>query len=1402
MMKQQGNLTRTRALQDWSARGREARDELTRVATQSQGPVLAFLAQHNAKVHPFWIVNALRVEVDQSTIDQLAKRADVAQIMPDRTYTIPTPQKGLATQAIESVEWGLANIRAPEAWSTFGTKGEGVVVASIDTGVQFDHPALQAQYRGSLPGGGYDHNYNWFDPAMICGSPSTEPCDNVFHGTHTMGTMVGDDGDPGDNQIGVAPHAKWIAAKGCESDSCSLESLLASAQWILAPTDLNGQNPRPDLRPQVVNNSWGGGSGDPFFEAAVQSWVAAGIFPAFAAGNSGEFGCGTAGSPGDYAESYAVGAYDVSNQIAFFSSLGPTVDGLTKPNIAAPGVDVRSSVPGDGYDVFSGTSMATPHLAGTVALMWSAAPSLLGDVASTRALLDEIAIDTSDLRCGGTPENNDVWGEGRLDAYAAVEASPRGPTGTLTGVIAAASGGALAGATIVVHPATGRDRTALSGPDGSFNVLLAIGSYDVDVKLFGYLSAHASGVVISQGATTTQSFTLEPAPSFAVSGVVRNGQGAPVQGAQVTVVGTPIAPLTTGADGSYVFPSVPAGDYTLSASAGHCYDDETLALSLAANATLDFTLQTRVDGYGYSCTPAPFAYDSADTVLSEASDEDSFPVSLPFPFTYYGQTYDTAYMNTNGLVHFTAAPPQAYFGFNTPIPDPVAPNAAIYALWDDLFVYFGGTMRTGEFGTAPNRRVVFEWRDATFWDDFNQHASFEITLHENGRVELQYADASQALPGGSSATIGIEDEAGNVGLQYSYNQHAVNTESSILYTLPPSGFVDGVVTDANDGLPIAGAVVHALLGSEQIRSVKTNAKGSYRLQVPVGTYVIQATRDRYESQQTSRTVGQDAVLHADFALRTGRATISPAAIEVVVPANQVRKRTLTLQNTGSLAIDWRVAEAGGRKQQVTSTIARPRNPSADPKARDTRSLFTGSAQRGWTPDATGDVLASFTPTGMQLAWGVGYTGNLWLSDVIARRNVEFAVDGAATGAAWPANWSSEWQADMAYDAGRTQVCQVNVGGDNGIYCWDPSTGNVSDSIAGSFPWTGISQRGIAYRPDDDSFYVGGWNEGVIYHVKGLSYPDRGAVIGSCMPSDGNISGLAWNDSMNVLWEATNSDTDTIYELNPDDCSVLSTLAHPTPGFNGAGIEMDAVGNLWTIGQNPNRAYLIESGVPAFSDVSWLSATPDSGTLAAGAKQAIKVTIDTTGLTPGVYLASLYIRSNSGREPQLRVPVSVVVSAYQQAVNAGGKAYTDGMGDPWATDQAYTAGAWGFVQKSSTLSAKKTIANTSDQALYQSERIDPYAYRYDNVPNGTYQIEIRSAELEAMKLGKRLYDVIVENTTVLPAHDIVYDVGTFAADDHTFFVQVLDGRMDVRFVPRAGSNKPIVNALRITHRPDR
>ncbi|MCI0643626.1 MAG: carboxypeptidase regulatory-like domain-containing protein [Chloroflexi bacterium] len=594
VLKEQADLSPAFRIPDWEARGRFVFDRLVAVANSTQPGLRALLQQRNADFKPFWILNAIRVTGDQALLEELARQPEVDKILPDQTYHIPEPLPGTGEFGVNAVEWNIDRINAPQVWSTFGVRGEGIVVANIDTGVQFNHPALVGQYRGNL-GGTFDHNYNWFDPSNICGSPSLAPCDNNQHGTHTMGTMVGEDED-GTNQIGVAPGARWIAAKGCESNTCSLSALLASGQWVLAPTDLSGQNPRPDLRPHVVNNSWGGPGGDTFYQATVDAWVAAGIFPAFSNGNSGP-NCDTSGSPGDYVDTYSAGAFDINNTIAGFSSRGPSAfgGGELKPNIAAPGVNVRSSVLNNAYGVLSGTSMASPHVAGTVVLMWSVAPALVGDVSQTRALLDQTAVDTSDLSCGGTAADNNVWGEGRLDAFEAVDQSPHGPTGTLAGAVTdATTGAAINGATVTLAGPV--NRTVTTDPAGQYSIRLPVGSYAVTARAFGYFEQTASGVVINENQTTIQDFALTPMPRGILQGTVTDASdGGPIPGATVEAVGsTGMLTVLTDGSGQYSFPDLPVGSYDATARASGYFEQTASGVVINENQTTvqDFALAT------------------------------------------------------------------------------------------------------------------------------------------------------------------------------------------------------------------------------------------------------------------------------------------------------------------------------------------------------------------------------------------------------------------------------------------------------------------------------------------------------------------------------------------------------------------------------------------------------------------------------------------------------------------------------------------------------------------------------------------------------------------------------------------------------------------------------------------
>lgn len=529
------DLTAARRTPGWNKRGAAVANGLRTTAATSQADVRSLLRKAGVRFQAFWVTNAIKVTGGTEELAaELASQPEVDSLWPSFKVEVPEPTEAEAVPTVDDVEWGVANIHAQDVWAQYGARGEGIVVGSIDTGVQFDHPALVGQYRGTRRDGTFDHNYNWFDAAGGCAG---EPCDTNGHGTHTMGTMAGSDG------IGVAPGVTWIAANGC----CPTDAaLVASGQWMVAPTDLNGENPDPSKRPDIVNNSWGTQqpSNAPFLDDISAAWKASGIFGIWANGNNGPQ-CQTSGSPGSLVHNYSVGAYDANGTVGSFSSRGAGQDGETKPNISAPGVSVRSAWPGDGYEVLDGTSMATPHAAGAIALLWSAAPVLAGDIDTTMQLLDTTAVDKADDQCGGTADDNNVYGEGQLDALALMDQAPIGATGRISGVVTASpSGEPIAEALVTINGSV--DREVETGADGSYlSPSLPVGDYSITVKAYGWVTEQFTATV-EDGTTLTTDVVLGEAEMATVSGVVRDasGHGWPLY-AKLTIADYPLGAVFT-----------------------------------------------------------------------------------------------------------------------------------------------------------------------------------------------------------------------------------------------------------------------------------------------------------------------------------------------------------------------------------------------------------------------------------------------------------------------------------------------------------------------------------------------------------------------------------------------------------------------------------------------------------------------------------------------------------------------------------------------------------------------------------------------------------------------------------------------------------------------------------------
>ncbi len=436
MFREQADLSRAYGL-PWAERGEFVYRTLLRTAQRSQAGVRAYLDARRIPYQSFIIDNSIYIPAANTTlVSELTAFPEVGWLRLERSYPVPPIEPAPEEPGVNAVEWGVAKINADDVWA-LGYTGQGIVVANIDTGVRYTHQALNAQYRGNLGGGSYNHTYSWYDPT---GTYPNAPGDNNGHGSHTMGTMVGSDG--GSNQIGVAPGAKWIACKGCTSSSCPDSYLNACADWMLAP---GGDTSK---RPQVVNNSWGGCTYDDWYRSKVNAWKAAGIYPVFSAGNTSNCGysspfCGSIGTPATYKEVTAVGATTSSDGIASFSLWGPSVDPTgsneIKPEVSAPGNSIRSSYYSSdtSYTTMSGTSMAAPHVSGALALIWSACPSLIGNFDSTEQLLKDSAVKIAYATgCGNEgPGNipNNAFGYGRIDVLAAVNTCYNpGPTPTPT----------------------------------------------------------------------------------------------------------------------------------------------------------------------------------------------------------------------------------------------------------------------------------------------------------------------------------------------------------------------------------------------------------------------------------------------------------------------------------------------------------------------------------------------------------------------------------------------------------------------------------------------------------------------------------------------------------------------------------------------------------------------------------------------------------------------------------------------------------------------------------------------------------------------------------------------------------------------------------------------------------
>jgi subtilisin family serine protease len=766
-------------------------------------------------------------------------RLDVAEIDLDALLELDRPEevKG-SVDGIESVEPGVKIINAHLLWAQ-GITGQGRLVMDIDTGVFPNHPALNFKWRGNT----VSSSQAWFAPAG-----TTVPSDCDGHGSHTMGTMVGWSPTTGDT-VGVAIDAEWIAAKTiCTSPHTS--NTIAAFQWSMNP---DGDPLTITDMPDAINNSWYDPSVSDecsgIYKTTLDAVEAAGIAVVFSAGNSGP-GTSTITKPKNINTNnvnvMCTAAIDGAaylggntNPIASFSSRGPSVCGgtgslLIKPEVSAPGVNVRSSGTSSGYSVKSGTSMAAPHVAGAVALLKQFAPNLTG-----KQILEALYNTAVDLGAAGEDNN---YGMGLIDVYAAF-LSLGTPDSTVPDPIVDLSVGSPTSNSLTLQWTVPYD-SSMNGVTG-YDIRYSTTAITDSTTFYNAMQLPYTATPDTAGGTETylvEGLDFATPYYFSVksrdlwsnwSDLSNSATGTTLAAPQISV--TPISihnilnPFDVVVD-TVTVSNISADPSTLDFSVtleNNTFPEGIISTKLIPKYNpLADVIETSskdnpgeiggisIDGAG---GPDLFGYKWRDSnepngpqyVWNDISSTGTLatnwvttgtfnpkdegyagPFSLGFNFNFYGQEKNQIYVSSNGLILFNTVSTDIYS--NAQIPEAGIPNEYIAPFWDDLDGVSSGTVHYKQEGST----FIIQF---TGWHKYSNTGSltFQIVLHQNGKIVIYYNNMNATL---TSATVGIENAAGNDGLQVAYNAAYVANNLALEFAANP----DWLSNNINSGTLLNG----------------------------------------------------------------------------------------------------------------------------------------------------------------------------------------------------------------------------------------------------------------------------------------------------------------------------------------------------------------------------------------------------------------------------------------------------------------------------------------------------------------------------------------------------------------------------------------------------------------------
>jgi hypothetical protein len=823
------------------------------------------------------------------------------------------------------------------------------------------------------------------------------------------------------------------------------------------------------------------------------------------------------------------------------------------------------------------------------------------------------------------------WGwQTRIGSFKFPSCTPD-PTGILSGTVTNSGAAPIAGVTV---EATGGYST-VTDEDGHYSLTLVAGTYTVTASKYGYVTGSVSGVVVTPPATTTQNFALTLKAQVTVSGTVTDGSGAgwPLYATiDISTTGFSTTVVTDPVTGQYSVNLVGTTDFTFTVGAPGYTTQIATVTTGSGPSTRNFSLiidsSCSAPGYGGG--------------LSENFDSGVTPPALPAGWAVADVSGTAGNWATNaGTSHPSgvaahSAPNLIYFnsynataGNSTRLYRTSGLNLSGVA---GISLTFWMYHETGYTSANDRVQVQVSTNGGSSWNDVGSAVS-----RYNGTTQwTQHTIDISAYTGTGNTDVRIALLATS---EYGYDIHIDDVALGSCGALD-GGLVAGTVYDANTNLPLSGVTVNS--GTS---SAVSDSAGVYVVFSSAGTHDVTAIAPKgYGNVTASVSVGDGTVTGQDFYLPAGLLAASPTSLTFdVTAAAPATSKPLALNNSGGRAASYKIFAIPGTFPGHT-----PTGPFADntrhtgPKNlndKDSSKLRVDLTPRGVTPLAAGNVSASWN-TGLVLAWGIGFNTvetDLWLGNIAASGgddlDYRFTTAGVNTGDTIDtATWRSAFAADMTYNPFTNTLWQVNVGGDNCIYELDPATmTSTGNKICPAF---GTSERGLAYDPVSDTYYAGSWNDAIINH-----FAPNGDILDS-VNTGLSISGLAFNPGTGHLFVLTNAATTsdpTLYDVY-----VLNTRAAYANlgGFNltdgatkafadneQAGLEMDCSGNLWAVNQTIQKVFVADSGETGVCDgliSTWLSVTPDNGSVAAAGTAPLTVNVNGAGLTAGTHNAFLRV----------------------------------------------------------------------------------------------------------------------------------------------------------------------------------